>query len=162
MRPPTRGAPEAAGSGYGRGGRKTKTGGRRWRGLGWRAIAGLWSRCASATGRAGSTASTLLTRRLPRASAGVPLLSLPFLRVRGVAAATKPRLPKVGSPTLGSVVVRRTAGAGYPCRGSKKTGVGVRRSERDRRSSRASTPAAEPRSAAHARRRCRKASPSPC
>ena len=113
-RPPTRGAPEAAGSGYGRGGRKTKTGGRRWRGLGWRAIAGLWSRCASATGRAGSTASTLLTRRLPRASAGVPLLSLPFLRVRGVAAATKPRLPKVGSPTLGSVVVRRTASAGYP------------------------------------------------
>ena len=57
-RPPTRGAPEAAGSGYGRGGRKTKTGGRRWRGLGWRAIAGLWSRCASSTGRAGSTAST--------------------------------------------------------------------------------------------------------
>ena len=46
------------GLGTGGVGEKRKTGGRRWRGLGWRAIAGLWSRCASATGRAGSTAST--------------------------------------------------------------------------------------------------------
>jgi hypothetical protein len=37
----------------------------------------------------------------------IRLESIPALRVRGVAAVTKLRLPKVGSPTLGSVVVKR-------------------------------------------------------
>ena len=78
VRPPTRGAPEAAGSGYGRGGRKTKKGGRRWRGLGWRAFAGLWFRCASTTGRAGLTTSPCWTRREHlRASAATAPLLLP-------------------------------------------------------------------------------------
>ena len=77
-RPPTRGAPEAAGSGYGRGGRKTKKGGWRWRGLGWRAFAGLWFRCASTTGRAGLTTSPCWTRREHlRASAATAPLLLP-------------------------------------------------------------------------------------
>ena len=76
-------AADAGGSGGGgvwvwAGWEKTKNGGRRWRGLGWRAFAGLWFRCASTTGRAGLTTSPCWTRREHlRASAATAQLLLP-------------------------------------------------------------------------------------
>ena len=54
----------------------------------------------------------LLTRRELFALQPRPLCCR--FRLVTVVVVTKSRLPKVGSPTLGSVVVRRTAGAGYP------------------------------------------------
>ena len=111
-RPPTRGAPEAAGSGYGRGGRKTKNG---WPALAGPGLAGdCWfvvpvRFCDWARGLDGVY---LLTRRELFALQPRPLCYR--FRLVTVVVVTKSRLPKVGSPTLGSVVVRRTAGAGYP------------------------------------------------
>ena len=91
---------------------KNETGGRRWRGLGWRAFAGLWFRCASTTGRAGRDDVSLLDATRFCVPQPRPLSCC--LRLVTVVAVTKSRLPRVGPPTLGSVVVRRTAGAGYP------------------------------------------------
>ena len=54
----------------------------------------------------------LLTRRELYAPQPRPLCYR--FRLVTVVVVTKSRSPKVGSPTLGSVVVRRTAGAGYP------------------------------------------------
>ena len=57
----------------------------------------------------------LLTRRELYAPQPRPLCYR--FRLVTVVVVTKSRSPKVGSPTLGSVVVRRTAGAGYPGKG---------------------------------------------
>ena len=54
----------------------------------------------------------LLTRRELFALQPRPLCCR--FRLVTVVVVTKSRLPKVGSPTLGSVVVRRKAGTGYP------------------------------------------------
>ena len=57
----------------------------------------------------------LLTRRELFALQPRPLCCR--FRLVTVVVVTKSRLPRVGSPTLGSVVVRRTASAGYPMYG---------------------------------------------
>ena len=96
-------------------------------GEGYRAsLPGLWCRCASATGRARSTASTCAdTTTLSRLSRGPSAVaSIPAGSRCGGSYETP--FAESGSPTLGSVVVRRTAGAGYPIEVHPSTHAPVR------------------------------------